>query len=229
MPSVGDIDGNGTLEVAAQTREGFSFVWDTGADACGAGNSQWWTSRHDEFNSGAYGTDARPPGTPRRLRVEREREGARLSWTAPGDDWLCGRGFAYRILLSTDPIEHPADADREQQFPAPQPPGSRVRRTLSKGTIGNARHAAVIYRDDAGNWGHLAAIRLPARGRGRGRRQPRRLQGRDLRHGRTRPAGRHGRERANLRPPRQGPDFGRRHRRLRARRRQRRPGARPGR
>ena len=32
-PSVGDIDGDGLLEIAATTREGYLFVWDTQARA----------------------------------------------------------------------------------------------------------------------------------------------------------------------------------------------------
>ena len=38
-------------------------MWDTNQPACG-GNDEWWTIRHDEWNTGAYGTDTRPPGTP---------------------------------------------------------------------------------------------------------------------------------------------------------------------
>ncbi len=34
-PSVGDADGDGDLDVTTLTREGWSFLWDTGVDACG--------------------------------------------------------------------------------------------------------------------------------------------------------------------------------------------------
>jgi hypothetical protein len=59
VPTVGDVDGDGNLEVAALTREGNSFLWDTDRPACG-GNDEWWTSRHDEWSTGAYGVDSRP-------------------------------------------------------------------------------------------------------------------------------------------------------------------------
>ena len=75
VPTIGDADGDGNLEVAALTREGNSFLWDTDRPACGGGNDEWWTSRHDEWSTGAYGTDSRPPGTPTGLSVTRNGRG----------------------------------------------------------------------------------------------------------------------------------------------------------
>jgi hypothetical protein len=46
-PVLGDVDGDGLLEVAANTREGNVYVWDTDGAACG-NNDQWWTYHHDE-------------------------------------------------------------------------------------------------------------------------------------------------------------------------------------
>jgi hypothetical protein len=153
-PAVGDTDGDGKLEVTATTREGWSFEWDTDRPACG-GNDEWWTSRHDERNSGAYGTDSRPPGTPRSFSVKRSSGHARLAWVAPGDDWLCGRAKSYRVLSSSRPIVHPAGAHRVGDFAA-GPLGGHVTRTVP--TSAKARHFAVLYRDDAGNWGHVAPL-----------------------------------------------------------------------
>ena len=64
-PAVGDADGDGDLDVRSVTREGWSFLWDTGAGACDGANDEWPGFHHDEFNSANYGTDARPPGTVR--------------------------------------------------------------------------------------------------------------------------------------------------------------------
>jgi hypothetical protein len=51
-PSVGDMDGDGLLEVAIMTREGYLFVWDTTGPA--NGNIQWSSFAHDPQNTGNY-------------------------------------------------------------------------------------------------------------------------------------------------------------------------------
>ena len=76
VPAIGDTDGDGKLEMTALTREGYSFQWDTDRPACGT-NDEWWTARHDEWYTGAYGTDSRPPGTPRKFTLDRSRGPAR--------------------------------------------------------------------------------------------------------------------------------------------------------
>jgi hypothetical protein len=158
-PSIGDTDGDGKLEVTALTREGYSFQWDTDRPACG-GNDEWWTARHDEWNSGAYGTDSRPPGTPRSFKVKRRAGRATLSWLAPGDDWLCGRAKRYRVLASSKPIVHPGDGRRIGQGSAA---AEGKRQTASYRTGPRSRHFAVLYQDDAGNWGRLAPVSRAAR------------------------------------------------------------------
>ena len=156
-PAIGDTDGDGKLEVTVTTREGWAFQWDTARPACGT-NDEWWTSRHDERNTGAYGTDSRPPGTPRAFRVRRSRGRATLSWVAPGDDWLCGRAARFRVLASRRPITRPAGgrvvATSGASASAVAPAGARVTRSVP--IRGGRRHFAVLYRDDGGNWGHLA-------------------------------------------------------------------------
>lgn len=162
VPSVGDVDGDGKLEVSSQTREGFSFLWDTEGNACGPGADEWRTSRHDEFNSGAYGTDSRPPATVRGLAaVAAGTNGAELTWDAPGDDWLCGEAESYSVLLSNDPIAHAKDADAELSFPAGGPVDTAESRELTAAQIGTAKYAAVIYEDEAGNWGRVKSVQLP--------------------------------------------------------------------
>ena len=51
-PAVGDVDGDGKLEVVAVTREGYLWVWDTRAPA--DGRVEWGSFRHDARNSGRY-------------------------------------------------------------------------------------------------------------------------------------------------------------------------------
>ncbi|UJA21164.1 S8 family serine peptidase [Thermoleophilia bacterium SCSIO 60948] len=183
-PAVGDADGDGDLDVASLTREGWSFLWDTGVDACEGSNDEWWTYHHDEFSTNAYGTDARPPGTPTGLEAERSGDGASASFIAAGDDWLCGRAEKVRVLVSDEPIDSPGDgsragADRDVTVD----PGSRQTLELTADQVGDARYAAVLLRDEAGNWGRVADVKLPRGGDPGSRRCTRVVrgtQGRDL-------------------------------------------------
>jgi hypothetical protein len=167
-PSVGDVDGDGKLEVFDETREGWAFLWNTNAPACETAggtttNAEWWTFHHDEFGTANYGTDARPPGTPRDLAASRPGDGsAVLSWTEPGDDWLCGTADSYTVIASQHQIRHPDDGTVLVTSDAGDP-GSHVERTLSAAELGGARRVAVLYRDEAGNWGMLRSIRLRSR------------------------------------------------------------------
>jgi subtilase family protein len=152
VPAVGDTDGDGKLEINALTREGYAFQWDTNSPACGT-NDEWWTARHDEWNTGAYGTDSRPPGTPRSFSIKRSGGRATLSWLAPGDDWLCGNAKRYRVLASSKPITQVKGTHSLGNFTA-QALGKRERRTVR--TSSKDRYFAVLYQDDAGNWGAFA-------------------------------------------------------------------------
>jgi hypothetical protein len=128
-------------------------MWDTDRPACGT-NDEWWTSRHDEWNTGAYGTDTRPPGTPTQLGAAPDGSQVTLTWKAPGDDWLCGTAQQYRVLRSPSPILHPNDGTVVGDFPAGAA-GSTESQTITAGS--NDVHFAVFYKDDAGNWGRLAS------------------------------------------------------------------------
>jgi hypothetical protein len=172
-PAVGDADGDGKLDVSAVTREGWSFLWKTDAPSCEAGstttNEEWWTFHHDEFGSANYGTDARPPGTPEDLAAKAAAGGSvDLSWKAPGDDWLCGQASKYRILGSQNPIDHPGQGEVLTEQDATEGSGDTVNKGLSAAELADARYVAVLYRDDASNWGHLASAKLPTGGSGGG-------------------------------------------------------------
>jgi hypothetical protein len=163
-PAVGDVDGDDDLDVSVVTREGWSFMWDTGVDACDGSNEEWQSFHHDEFGSANYGTDARPPGTPEDLAVSQlPSGGVEMTWKAPGDDWTCGSAEAFEVRVSEDPIDSPGDG-REVAVAQPlraaagEPEAVRI----GPDEFGDARHAAVLYRDEAGNWGRLASVSLPA-------------------------------------------------------------------
>jgi hypothetical protein len=167
-PSVGDVDGDGKLDVAAVTREGWSFVWGTEAPACGGGggtNEEWWTFHHDEHGTANYGHDARPPGTARGLEAIRTADDSvLLRWGAPGDDWLCGKADRFRVLIDDAPIDDPQDGSIAAELPAAAASGGLESTTLTEAEAGGATHAAVLYRDEAGNWGLLRDVEIPPAG-----------------------------------------------------------------
>jgi hypothetical protein len=165
-PAVGDADGDGNLDVTDVTREGWAFLWSTNVPACSGSNNEWWTWHHDERGTANYGIDGRPPGVPTALKASRKAGGAvRLSWKAPGDDWSCGSPSHYQVITSPNRIRHPADGAVAAESNASDPVGSNVSVDIGQG---NASWAAVLYRDEAGNWGLLRSVRLPGAGRPRG-------------------------------------------------------------
>jgi hypothetical protein len=155
-PAVGDSDGNGRLDVAAVTREGWSFLWKTPVPACGGSNNEWWTFHHDERGTDNYRIDGRPPGSPRNLVARHNGAGqVTVSWRQPGGDWLCGKPARYRLLVSRQPIRHPGDGKGIVFAAASGGAGKAVSRTFTRPEVTNARYVAVLYRDKARNWGLL--------------------------------------------------------------------------
>ena len=154
VTSVGDIDGDGLLEIANATREGHVFVWDTTGPACG-GNSEWWGARHDDYNSGNYAVDSRPPSPILDLTAA---PGPTLQWTAPGDDFACGTSNHYEVRYATEPITKDnwsSAAVVAGTPPTPQASGapeSFAVTGLSGGTVYFAARAI----DDAGNLGPVS-------------------------------------------------------------------------
>jgi hypothetical protein len=160
-PSVGDMDGDGKLDVTTATREGFAFAWRTDVDACGGDsptNDEWWTFHHDEHGTARYGHDARPPGAPRALERFRRGDTVRLEWQAPGDDWLCGRAARFRVIAADRPIDGPEDGRVVIRDDAGQA-GGFVERTV-EGLPPGTTHLAVVYRDEKENWGHATDVRV---------------------------------------------------------------------
>jgi Subtilase family len=159
-PSIGDIDGDGNLDVVAVTREGWSFAWGTGVPSCSDGvattNDEWWTVNHDEHGTHRYGHDARPPGTPAGLTGERSGRELTLKWRAPGDDLACGKATKYRILTSNEEIEGPEDGTVVGDFDAIASGGGEESRKIELPVSAQSHggtHVAVVYLDEAGNWG----------------------------------------------------------------------------
>jgi Subtilase family len=160
-PTVGDADGDGRLDVGVVTREGWSFLWRTGISACGDSNDQWWSFHHDERGTANYGVDGRPPGSPENLVATRNANASvTVSWRQPGDDWLCGAAARYRVIAADGPIQHPGDGQVIADVAASGGAGQTVSRTFTAAKIGGADHVAVLYRDEAGNWGLLRGAQI---------------------------------------------------------------------
>lgn len=134
-PAVGDVDGDGRNEIAALTREGYLFVWNTKGRS--AGDDEWWSFRHDERNTGHYGTDTRPPAGVRGAKAGRES----ISFRASGDDWLAGTAKAYVVQ----------SRGRELARATPSGASGTIEHIDVPGLAG--RRVTVRAVDDAGNIG----------------------------------------------------------------------------
>ncbi len=163
-PAVGDANGDGKLDIAAVTREGWSFLWRTAVSACGDSNNEWWTFHHDERNTANYRVDGRPPGSPENLVARRNANGSvTVTWKQPGDDWLCGRPARYLMIASNSPIDDPYDGKVVVDAAAAAGgAGQAVSRTLISSQIGTAQYVAVLYRDEVKNWGLLRSAPITA-------------------------------------------------------------------
>jgi hypothetical protein len=140
---------NGHQVLTYGTREGDLFVWSVGGSA--ALNNSWWHYRHDEWNTGQYGLDTRPPAPVGGLKARRLRSGkVRLTFTAPGDDWNVGRAARYVISGLRFPKGVAA------RLPRPRPAGSRER--LVVGISRRARFVDVRAVDAAGNIGTSVSV-----------------------------------------------------------------------
>jgi hypothetical protein len=98
-PSAGDLLSNGHDDLVTVTREGYLFVWKTSGTA--PSNTSWWRAFHDEWNTGRYGTDTRPPGVARDAKIvpgTGAGGAALLRFEAPGANWYEGSVKTYRLV-----------------------------------------------------------------------------------------------------------------------------------
>ena len=135
--------------MAAMTREGYLFEWQTQAPAC---QSQWPTFRHDQQDSGNYNHDGTPPDAPANMTLTALGGGKyRLSFTAPGDDGPCGTPAAYLTRVNGKLVN--------LGLGSPVAGG-----TLFSAEIALAPGASKLSlqaRDKAGNLGPLASVAVP--------------------------------------------------------------------
>ncbi|MDX1607083.1 MAG: hypothetical protein R3202_12890, partial [Candidatus Competibacterales bacterium] len=91
--ALGDVDGDGLLELVSGTREGYRFIWDLTAEATLEAVNQWPMEGHDPCHSNRYGTDCQPPAAVTGLQLS----SGELRFRSSGDDGRIGRASRYLL------------------------------------------------------------------------------------------------------------------------------------
>jgi hypothetical protein len=153
-PAVGDVDGKGTVEVAAATREGYLHMWRTPGRT--SADVQAWHWHQDDRNTGHYGTDTRPPAGIADLAVTAGDVSDTLAFTAPGDNWNDGTAAAYQVAYASAPIyqDNFAAARHVAITATPGPAGTKE--SLKVPHVAGHTYYAVRAVDAAGNIGPVA-------------------------------------------------------------------------
>ena len=152
-PTIGTWGAGPEKVVVGLTRSGKVLAYGTGADGCSA--SSWPRFHHDNANSGDARRDAVPPGRAEGVRLK----GARLTFTAPGDDLRCGTADHYEVRTADAPIDGAtfADADPvEVSGRRGAAGGEEEALALATGTL--RRFVAVRAVDDQDGVGPVATV-----------------------------------------------------------------------
>jgi hypothetical protein len=162
-PTVGDVDGDGYLEVFNFVREGYLFGWRSKGEACteNGGAPDWWTDHRDERHTGMLDTDTQPPLVAVNVEVEREGSDYTISFEAPGDDWRCGTAQSYDIRYadSAADLMEPDGFASAQSLGSPEPVSGGSNVTIEAKLSETGLWFAIRSVDDAGN---LSLISSPA-------------------------------------------------------------------
>ncbi|GIW42998.1 MAG: hypothetical protein KatS3mg077_0280 [Candidatus Binatia bacterium] len=155
-PAAGDLDGDGRIEIAAVTREGYLFVWQTAGMSCA--HQPWRQYHHDPWSTGNYHVDAWPPAAPLGAVSLRDATTIVLSSNAtPGDDLFCGSLPNFELRVSREPLQTTHDFDAARPVTVASVDGAPGRRSpLSVvGSLPTSVQGRVYIagrtRDDAGN------------------------------------------------------------------------------
>lgn len=157
VPAIGDVDGDGKLNMVSGTREGYRFMWDLDADATAANNTEWWMEAHDECHSNNYGTDCRPPNRVKNLRIEN----GELKFTAPGDDWGQGTVHHYELRSAVQPILTLADWQAATLLPdVPGNATGGAQTSFALDASQTPAHVAISAVDEAGNRSRFVTLAM---------------------------------------------------------------------
>jgi hypothetical protein len=155
--SFGTIDTDpGARKVAVNfTRSGYISVYETTAPACSP--SSWPRFHHDNANSGNYERDATLPGKPTGPGVPTQ---TTISFTAPGDDLLCGTPDHYEVVTSDSPIDDSSFNSATELCGSGDPGCAATAASGGAETFdipaGALRYLAIRAVDDQGNVGRSA-------------------------------------------------------------------------
>ncbi|MDP8225014.1 MAG: Ig-like domain-containing protein [Candidatus Lernaella stagnicola] len=163
-PAVGDIDADGMVEVVSHTREGYLYAWESLGETCpdGEPNSDWPRFHHDERNTGYHGADTLPPARVTDLTAAETPNGSLLlEFTAPGDDWWCGRASNYTVRLDADGSIDLSDWNSFQAAPGvaltPGPEYGGDSATFEISTV-TAQRIALIAVDNEGHRSRISNV-----------------------------------------------------------------------
>ena len=138
--------------VVGITRSGYIHAYRTDAPACSPSSSPRF--HHDNANSGDYSRDAVLPGAPTNLKAK----GGELTFTAPGDDLLCGTADHYELATAKKPIDEASFADAKPLDGAPTPKAAGAKQKLDV-PAGSKGWIALRAVDEQGNVGRIASVK----------------------------------------------------------------------
>jgi hypothetical protein len=157
--AVGDWRGDGTQVAVAPSRRGRLFAWQTSGSVCTA---QWPKLNHDQQNTGNLGLDGTRPGEIVDLTATSIVGGARISWTAPGDDGSCGTIAGYEIRVSDSPLDW-SNWSSGTVLTASVPPGAPGSlQQLDLGPELGGKYLGLRAFDEAGHFTRIRSVRIPS-------------------------------------------------------------------
>src|SRR5262249_25373688 len=145
------------------SREGNLFVWKTSGDECGF--IPWRRWHHDEWGSGNYQTDARPPASLRPEDITARVMGPlqlELDLTrVPGDGLFCGTA-SFDVRVADTPITDDAGFAAATPLSNVQSPVGRRSPGAIVATdpvlVGRTVYIGIVARDGAGNRSTLVEV-----------------------------------------------------------------------
>jgi hypothetical protein len=148
-----DTDADATKVVVGMTRSGYINAYSTEAEACSP--SSWPRFHHDNANSGDFRRDATLPGKPQ----DAVAQSGSITFTAPGEDLMCGDVDHYEVVTSGRPIDE-GNFDAARRLPDAEGAASPGETETYTPPSGAKRYVAVRAVDDQGNVGRVESVRF---------------------------------------------------------------------